>query len=171
MQNETTHINRVYQEKQLWALLSTIPDPEIPVLTITDLGIVRQVKWENESKKWIIAITPTYTACPAMDMIAMQIKMALLENGFKIFDIKTVLTPVWTTDWLTAEGKAKLLQYGIAPPVGKNKDEMLIATLKPACPQCGSTQTQLLSEFGSTACKALFVCNHCKEPFDYFKCH
>lgn len=146
-------------------LLGEICDPEIPVLTITDLGIVRNVFYENNL--FIIQITPTYSGCPAMDMISMEISMKLLENGIKNFKIETVLSPAWTTDWMSENGKSKLAEYGIAHP---NKFNNVDAGPK-ECPQCHSANTILISNFGSTACKALYQCNDCKEPFDYFKCH
>jgi ring-1,2-phenylacetyl-CoA epoxidase subunit PaaD len=153
-------------EKKIWQILETVCDPEVPVLTITDLGIVRDVKINDEEVE--VIITPTYTGCPAMDMISMNIKLALIENGFKNIKITSVLSPAWTTDWMTEEGKRKLKDYGIAPPVrrsGETPDQAV------ECPQCHSTNTKCISEFGSTACKALYQCNDCKEPFDYFKCH
>ncbi len=142
-----------------------MPDPEVPVLNVLDLGVVRAVSL-NEQGDPEITITPTYSGCPAMDMIAMNIKMELLQNGYKNISIKSVLSPAWTTDWMTEEGKQKLKEYGIAPP-GKLSDE----DNQVICPQCGSADTKLLSQFGSTACKALYQCNDCKEPFDHFKCH
>lgn len=150
----------------VWQLLQTVCDPEVPVLTITDLGIVRNVQTENETI--VVTITPTYTGCPAMDMIAVHIKMALLEAGYTSVKINTVLSPAWTTDWMTETGKRKLQEYGIAPPRGAAGS---IPQDGVECPQCHSHNTLLLSEFGSTACKALYQCNDCKEPFDYFKCH
>jgi ring-1,2-phenylacetyl-CoA epoxidase subunit PaaD len=152
-------------EKKIWSMLETVCDPEVPVLTILDLGIVRGVKINDEEIE--IIITPTYTGCPAMDMITMDIKMKLLENGYKNIKVTHVLSPAWTTDWMTEEGKQKLKAYGIAAP---NK-KIIIPQDGVECPQCDSTNTKLLSEFGSTACKALYQCNDCKEPFDYFKCH
>lgn len=172
MQTDTADITQSLDEQKIWQLLETISDPEIPVLSITDLGIVREVKCGNTpDKAVIITITPTYSGCPAMDMIAMQIRMLLLENGYKNIAVKTTLSPVWTTDWMTEAGKQKLHEYGIAPPVGKSLDDTPLTEIAVACPQCRSTQTRPLSEFGSTACKALFICNNCLEPFDYFKCH
>jgi ring-1,2-phenylacetyl-CoA epoxidase subunit PaaD len=153
------------EEKKIWEILATVCDPEVPVLTILDLGIVREVKiTENEIE---VVITPTYTGCPAMDMIAMDIKMRLLEKGYQSVSIKRVLAPAWTTDWMTETGKQKLKAYGIAAP----DKRFAIAIDGVECPQCNSTNTKLLSEFGSTACKALYQCNDCMEPFDYFKCH
>ncbi len=153
-------------EKKIWEILQTVADPEVPVLTILDLGIVRDVKIDDEVVE--VIITPTYTGCPAMDMISMDIKLKLLENGFKKFKITSVLSPAWTTDWMSEVGKKKLKEYGIAPPHSRADD-----TTDPIieCPQCNSTNTKLISQFGSTACKALYQCQDCKEPFDYFKCH
>jgi ring-1,2-phenylacetyl-CoA epoxidase subunit PaaD len=152
-------------EREIWKILETVPDPEIPVLSVLDLGIVREVN-KNDSTIEIV-ITPTYSGCPAMDMIAMNIRLALIENGFKNISIRSVLSPAWTTDWISEHGKQKLKEYGIAAP-NKNFD---IAADGIECPRCHSINTKLLSEFGSTACKALYQCNECKEPFDYFKCH
>ena len=150
---------------QIWQILETVCDPEVPVLTILDLGIVRDVKINDEEIE--VVITPTYTGCPAMDMIAMNIRLALTENGFTKIKITTVLSPAWTTDWMSEEGKRKLIAYGIAAPNKKFE----IPEDGVQCPQCNSTSTKLISEFGSTACKALYQCSDCKEPFDYFKCH
>ncbi len=149
----------------IWQILETVTDPEIPVLTIQDLGIVRAVDCAEDGSI-TITITPTYTGCPAMDMIAMNIRLALA--AYKNVTVKSVLSPAWTTDWMTETGKAKLQQYGIAPPKGSAGH---IPQDGVECPQCHSTYTKLLSEFGSTACKALYQCQDCKEPFDYFKCH
>lgn len=150
--------------KQIWNLLETVCDPEVPVLTITDLGIIKEVKCNGDEVE--VIITPTYTGCPAMDMIAMNIKMVLLEHGYSNVKIKSVLSPAWTTDWMSEDGKRKLKEYGIAPPRSRSDLTSLIQ-----CPQCHSTNTRVISEFGSTACKALYQCNDCKEPFDHFKCH
>lgn len=157
---------------EIWSLLGEINDPEVPVLSILDLGIVREVK-EKEGIIEII-ITPTYSGCPAMDMIRMQVRMALLERGYKNVAITTVLSPAWTTDWMTQQGKEKLKAYGIAPPnpVQQSCSVKLFHREEAIqCPHCQSWNTTLISEFGSTACKALYRCEHCKEPFDYFKCH
>jgi ring-1,2-phenylacetyl-CoA epoxidase subunit PaaD len=149
----------------VFALIEEICDPEIPVLSILDLGIVRDVKINNDEIE--VIITPTYSGCPAMDAISMDIRFKLIEHGYKKIKITSVLTPVWTTDWMTYAGKEKLKAYGIAPPkFSKDLSDDL-----PECPQCKSSNTKLLSQFGSTACKALYQCNACKEPFDYFKCH
>ena len=159
------------QEKKIWQILQTVADPEIPVLSVLDLGIIRDIKISGApplgDTHIEIIITPTYTGCPAMDMIAMNIRLALLENGYNKIKITSVRAPAWTTDWMSEEGKQKLKKYGIAAP---NKNfEIAIDGIE--CPQCNSTNTKLISEFGSTACKALYRCQNCKEPFDYFKCH
>lgn len=153
----------VINESFVWDLLEKIPDPEIPVISIVELGIVREViiRGNNVTVKY----TPTYSGCPAMDMIAMQIISSLKQAGIENPILEQVISPAWTTDWMTEAGKQKLEQYGIAPPHEGGPD-------KPhACPRCGSTDTQLLSQFGSTSCKALYQCISCKEPFEYFKCH
>ena len=155
--------------KKVWQILEQITDPEIPVISIIDLGIVRDILVDENNVE--IFITPTYSGCPAMDVISMNISMELLENGFKNVKITQQLSPAWTTDWMTEEGKEKLKVYGIAPPVGKAIEQKYLEKLKVECPQCHSKNTKLLSQFGSTACKALYQCQDCKEPFDYFKCH
>lgn len=161
------HTGTSITEKHIWEILGTVCDPEVPVLTILDLGIVRDVKINAD--EITIIITPTYSGCPAMDAISMDIRLKLLEQGYKKITITSVLSPAWTTDWMSEEGKKKLMEYGIAPPqrIGKLSGQ----TSLPECPQCHSHNTKLLSQFGSTACKALYQCNDCKEPFDYFKCH
>lgn len=160
------------KEEQIRKILETVTDPEIPVLSVLDLGIVREIKVSEDTTE--IIITPTYSGCPAMDMIALNIHVALAESGFRNIKITTVLSPAWTTDWMTEEGKARLKEYGIAPPNPKQqvctpglfaKDEAV------QCPHCNSYHTHRISEFGSTACKALYQCDDCLEPFDYFKCH
>jgi len=158
-------IDETISTRKIWKILEQVTDPEVPVLTITDLGIVRDVKLNNDEVE--VVITPTYTGCPAMDMIAMNIKLALIENGYSNIKITSVLAPAWTTDWMSDAGKRKLKEYGIAAPNKKFE----IAIDGKECPLCNSTNTKLISEFGSTACKALYQCNDCKEPFDYFKCH
>jgi ring-1,2-phenylacetyl-CoA epoxidase subunit PaaD len=152
--------------EKIWKILETVCDPEIPVLSILDLAIVRDVKINAEEVE--VVITPTYSGCPAMDMIAMNIRLALIEAGYKKIKISSVLSPAWTTDWMSETGKEKLKAYGIAPPTTRSD---VPSDLVVECPQCHSTNTKLLSEFGSTACKALYQCNDCKEPFDHFKCH
>lgn len=143
-------------------LLENVKDPEIPVISIKDLGILREVNISGEHVE--VIITPTYSGCPAMLEIEREIHNTLKQEGIDDFKIKTVLSPAWTTEWMTEEGKARLKEYGIAPPNPTNPEDI-------ACPQCGSKNTQLVSEFGSTACKSLFKCQDCLEPFDYFKCH
>jgi ring-1,2-phenylacetyl-CoA epoxidase subunit PaaD len=159
----------VIDKQQILSILETVTDPEIPILSIVDLGIVRNISVAENNVE--VFITPTYSGCPAMDMIAVNIKMELLQRGFNNVRITQQLSPAWTTDWMTEKGKRKLLEYGIAPPVGKIIDQQFLQDLKVECPQCHSKNTNLLSEFGSTACKALFQCLDCREPFDYFKCH
>ena len=162
-------MNTIHQHTSkivIWNILKTVCDPEVPVLTITDLGIVRDVKIINELVE--VVITPTYTGCPAMDMISMNIRLALIENGYSNIKITSILSPAWTTDWMTETGKQKLKEYGIAPPKG-NAETIAVDGIE--CPQCNSINTKLISEFGSTACKALYKCEDCKEPFDYFKCY
>ena len=157
-------------KEQIWAILENVSDPEIPVLSVIDLGIVRDVKIGDTIE---IIITPTYSGCPAMSVIATNIKFELLVNGFQNVTITEVLSPAWTTDWMTESGKNKLREYGIAPPVIKSRMEKMLFEETPSvsCPQCSSLNTEQLSEFGSTACKSLFRCLDCLEPFDYFKCH
>lgn len=158
--------------KKIKGILENVTDPEIPVLTISDLGILRDVKLNDDEIE--VIITPTYTGCPAMDMIAANIRMALLENGFKKIKVTSVLSPAWTTDWMTESGKQKLKEFGIAPPNPKQQvcnNELFAADEAVQCPHCDSWHTHRISEFGSTACKSLFQCDDCKEPFDYFKCH
>ena len=155
-------------------ILKTIPDPEVPVLTINDLGIIRDINIISPGKSVEVMITPTYSGCPAMDVISMNIRMTLLKNGYKDVIITKVLAPAWTTDWMSENGKQKLKAYGIAPPgkVSLNDPSVLFAEpAKVQCPQCNSYNTTMISEFGSTACKALYQCNDCREPFDHFKCH
>ena len=159
----TTH---QIDKQTIYAYLEEINDPEVPVLSIIDLGIVRDVIMHEDDEIEVV-ITSTYTGCPAMDLIASTIKIELATLGFKKIKITTALSPAWTTEWMSEEGKRKLLEYGIAPP----DKRFSIAKDGVDCPQCRSYNTRLISEFGSTACKALFQCNDCKEPFDYFKCH
>lgn len=153
------------------SILEQVVDPEIPVLTIADLGILRSVEWNQEKEQWIINITPTYSGCPATDLISTQIRLTLLEHGIRNFSIRQVLSPAWTTDWMNEAAKEKLRQYGIAPPVGKSLDEATLENTAVPCPRCGSTHTKLVSAFSSTACKAFYECLDCLEPFDHFKCH
>ena len=151
-------------KEAIFAYLEEIKDPEVPVLSIIDLGIVRDIKMNDDEIE--IIVTSTYTGCPAMDMITANIRIELTTLGFKKIKITTALSPAWTTDWMSEEGKRKLQLYGIAPP----DKRFSIPEDGVECPQCHSNNTRLVSEFGSTACKALYQCNDCKEPFDYFKC-
>ena len=161
------------ENETILSLLNTIPDPEVPVLTVNDLGIIRNINIISPGKSVEIAITPTYSGCPAMDAIATSIKLMLFKQGYKDVIISKVLSPAWTTDWISEGGKKKLKAYGIAPPGvrSKNADVLFAAPARVQCPQCNSYNTTLVSEFGSTACKALYECMDCDEPFDYFKCH
>jgi ring-1,2-phenylacetyl-CoA epoxidase subunit PaaD len=157
---------------KIYEILETVSDPEIPVLTVLDLGIVRDVRLDKASGEVEVIITPTYSGCPAMDFIVVSIKASLQEAGIAQAKITTVLSPAWTTDWLSESGKEKLKAYGIAPPVGSaDKNSLLGETPTIQCPRCGSEDTKLVSQFGSTACKSLYQCRECLEPFDYFKCH
>jgi ring-1,2-phenylacetyl-CoA epoxidase subunit PaaD len=149
--------------------VSTVVDPEIPVLTIADLGVLRGIDIIDNTVK--ISITPTYSGCPAMNMIALEIELALEKAGIEGARIETVLSPAWTTDWMTEAGRRKLRDYGIAPPNHGSSRRALFGAEKVTCPRCGSDATSLISEFGSTSCKALWRCTACREPFDYFKCH
>lgn len=156
--------------KEIWDLLENVSDPEIPVLSVVDLGIVRKIEWNDQQLE--VTITPTYSGCPAMDVISVDIEKALQEAGYDNLTIKTTLSPAWTTDWLTDSGREKLEKYGIAPPAFKSADKaaLLGEEKHVRCPHCGSNHTQMISAFGSTACKALYKCLDCAEPFDYFKC-
>jgi ring-1,2-phenylacetyl-CoA epoxidase subunit PaaD len=157
-------------KEDILKILEQVTDPEVPVLSIQDLGIVRDVIIDENNGVEVI-ITPTYSGCPAMNTIAINIKMELLANGINHVKITEVLSPAWTTDWMRESGKLKLQEYGIAPPqytTRTNPDEREAVV---PCPQCHSTDTVLVSQFGSTACKALYKCRTCLEPFDYFKCH
>jgi ring-1,2-phenylacetyl-CoA epoxidase subunit PaaD len=158
---------------RIWSILETVPDPEIPVLSVVDLGIVREVL--DEDGCWTITITPTYSGCPAMKVIEAAIGAALSEAGLTPYRVATRLAPAWTTDWMSAAGRAKLHDFGIAPPAHNVVDvsglSRRTSAAQVACPRCASSRTQVISQFGSTACKALYRCNDCLEPFDYFKCH
>lgn len=155
----------------VWSLLEEIKDPEIPVLSIVDLGIAREVKEGGKGQLEII-ISPTYSGCPAMYMLEEQIKETLVNHGYADPIVTTRLSPAWTTDWMTQEGCRKLEAYGIAPPekTTSNKSVLFGGQKKIACPRCKSDNSEQISEFGSTACKALYRCLDCLEPFDYFKC-
>lgn len=156
----------------VWSILANVMDPEVPVLSILDLGIVRNVSVQNDEVE--VIITPTYTGCPAMDVISMSIRMELLAAGYTKVNIRQVLSPAWTTDWMSEQGKKKLKEYGIAPPNPVQQVcslDLFLPDEAVQCPHCQSWNTRRISEFGSTACKSLFQCNDCHEPFDYFKCH
>ncbi|MBV9115296.1 MAG: phenylacetate-CoA oxygenase subunit PaaJ [Hyphomicrobiales bacterium] len=159
--------SRALRERAL-AALACVHDPEIPVLTIADLGILRDVRIEGEKVEAVI--TPTYSGCPAMNMIAVEADLALEKAGFTDRKITTVLSPAWTTDWMSDEGRAKLLSYGIVPPAHSSSRASLFGKEAMLCPRCGSPEVERISEFGSTACKALWRCKACREPFDHFKC-
>jgi ring-1,2-phenylacetyl-CoA epoxidase subunit PaaD len=150
------------------AALASVVDPEIPVLTIADLGILREVKIHGQAVEAVI--TPTYSGCPAMNMIAVEADLALERAGFSDRKITTVLSPAWSTDFMSLEGREKLRAYGIAPPASRSSRAALIGHEAPTCPRCSSPDVERISEFGSTACKALWRCKACREPFDYFKC-
>ena len=154
-----------------WAAAAAVVDPELPVLTIEDLGVLRDVI-VDEAGVVEVAITPTYSGCTAMGVIALDVEVALARAGLQGAVVRTVLSPAWTTDWMSAEGRRKLLEYGIAPPPlpGTGRGA-LFGQADVACPRCGSDETERLAEFGSTACKALWRCLACREPFDHFKCH
>jgi ring-1,2-phenylacetyl-CoA epoxidase subunit PaaD len=155
--------------QRAWDAAASVTDPEIPVLTIDDLGVLREV--EVSGGRVEVAITPTYSGCPAMNMMALEIELALERAGFRDIQVRTVLSPAWTTDWMSEAGRRKLKEYGIAPPQPASSRRALFGVEQVNCPQCGSADTELLSEFGSTSCKALWRCKTCREPFDYFKCH
>ncbi|MBN8567027.1 MAG: phenylacetate-CoA oxygenase subunit PaaJ [Flavobacteriales bacterium] len=156
-------------DQQLFEILETVSDPEIPVLSIMEMGVVRSAEFQNGIVN--VEITPTYSGCPAMDVIGDDIKKAFHEKGLEA-KVELVLSPAWTTDWITPKGRLALEKYGIAAPLNETADkEALLGNKKVVkCPQCGSFNTKLVSQFGSTACKALFQCDDCLEPFDYFKC-
>ena len=153
--------------RTVWGLLNAIPDPEVPVLTITDLGMVRRV--ERLGDGWVIGFTPTYSGCPATEHLLGEIRTVMVEHGYTPVHIVLQLDPPWTTDWMSPDARERLRQYGISPPhahachAGEMPKDVV-------CPRCGSTHSSLISEFGSTACKALYRCDSCREPFDYFKC-
>jgi ring-1,2-phenylacetyl-CoA epoxidase subunit PaaD len=144
-------------------------DPEIPVLTIVDLGVLRSIDLGADGAV-DVAITPTYSGCPAMDVIGFEVRAALMKAGIGNARVRQVLSPAWTTDWMSEAGKTKLRAYGIAPPAARASRRALFGEESIACPHCGSQDTEKVSEFGSTACKALWRCTACREPFDYFKC-
>jgi ring-1,2-phenylacetyl-CoA epoxidase subunit PaaD len=170
-------------EQAIWGWLKEVPDPEIPVLSIIDLGIVRGVQCGSQRGAAKITITPTYSGCPAMVVIGEEIRATMKKHGIDDLVLETVLSPAWTTDWMSADAKERLRAYGIAPPprlvtiAGLETGRFLSrvdsedSTDLVACPQCGSTRTEIISRYGSTACKALYKCKSCLEPFDAFKSH
>lgn len=159
----------------LWEALARVPDPEIPAVSVVELGIVRSLAWAGDRLQ--VRVTPTYSGCPATELIAEAIRAALVDAGAPAVDVETVLAPAWTTDWIAPEAKAKLRAYGIAPPGAPARVDLSAlraprrAAEAVACPRCGATTTTRLAQFGSTACKALYRCEACREPFDYFKPH
>ncbi|MXN47323.1 phenylacetate-CoA oxygenase subunit PaaJ [Shinella kummerowiae] len=163
---------------EVWHWLAEVPDPEIPVISLTDLGIIRDVAWREDTL--VVTVTPTYSGCPATTIINLDIETALAEKGLSKVKLERQLSPAWTTDWISAEGREKLRDYGIAPPIdGTAADGVLMkridrlsgrSNLTIACPRCGSANTEKISQFGSTPCKASYRCTDCLEPFDYFKC-
>lgn len=158
----------VLDQKRAWAAAAAVPDPEVPCVTVEDLGILRRVELVDGVA--VAQVTPTYSGCPATMAIEMAIEVALREAGFDV-RIERVLSPPWTTDWITEAGREKLRAYGIAPPVeAAGSVRALFGDVAVACPRCGSGDTEKISEFGSTACKAQYRCRACAEPFDYFKC-
>jgi len=163
---------RTYVEARVWQVLQSVPDPEIPVLSIIDLGIVRYARLEPDGLVRV-GISPTYSGCPATAVIKADVSAALRDSGFERTCVEDVLAPAWTSDWITAAGRRKLREYGIAPPaqaVSKVRN-LFQPQVAIECPRCASHATTRVSEFGATPCKALYRCNDCLEPFDYFKCH
>ncbi|MFB2532730.1 1,2-phenylacetyl-CoA epoxidase subunit PaaD [Paracoccus sp. p3-h83] len=161
--------------EQVWAWLGQVPDPEIPVISLTDLGIIRDVGYDGDTL--VVTVTPTYSGCPATGVINLDIETALRANGITDLRLDRRLSPPWTTDWITPEGRDKLRAYGIAPPIdgtaatGHARAGALAGhNMTIACPRCGSADTEKISQFGSTPCKAQYRCKTCLEPFDYFKC-
>jgi ring-1,2-phenylacetyl-CoA epoxidase subunit PaaD len=178
MVEQKLHINLKQEEEKIRRILEEVKDPEVPVLSIIDLGILRDVQFTcsnstEENPGVRLTITPTYSGCPAMDVIQMDIRLKLLEKGYRNIQIQQSLSPAWTTDWMSEEGKKKLKEFGIAPPNPKQQFCSVEMFQQEAvqCPHCDSFHTEVISQFGSTACKALYRCLNCKEAFDYFKCH
>ena len=154
------------RHERAWVLLADVPDPEIPVVSVLDLGIVRGIYDEGDTL--VVEVTPTYTGCPATEVIEASIAEQLINNGFQDVAVRRVLSPAWTTDWISEEGRNKLLAFGISPPPASAT--LHGEALPVACPQCASLKTERISEFGSTPCKAAWRCTSCLEPFDHFKC-
>jgi len=167
-------MKEVINKDKVYEWLAQVTDPEVPALSILDLGIVRDVTVSGPVDEPVVkvVITPTYSGCPAMDVITIGIRMALASRGIRHLNIEAQLSPAWTTDWMTEEGKQKLKEYGIAPPNRKAFRPLgLFEEDKVSCPRCGSEETEMVSQFGPTSCKALYKCLSCKEPFEHFKCH
>jgi len=160
---------RTRDEQAVWDIAATVVDPEVPVLTIEDLGVLRAASIDGSQVT--VDITPTYSGCPAIDAMRDDIVSALSAAGYAEVRVRQVLAPAWTTDWMSSAGRAKLEEFGIAPPAPHNSDGSVNLGLGIRCPHCGSLHTRQLSRFGSTSCKALYVCQRCQEPFDYFKAH
>lgn len=154
--------------QQVWAWLDEVPDPEVPVVSVIDLGMVRNVTVDDDAI--VVSVSPTYSGCPATEVIEQSIVNHLQDKGIGSVSVERSLSPAWSTDWITAKGREKLLAYGIAPPVGAASKRALLGKSVIACPRCRSEKTTLISEFGSTACKASYKCDECLEPFEYFKC-
>jgi ring-1,2-phenylacetyl-CoA epoxidase subunit PaaD len=158
-----------WTEEQIWQWLEEVSDPEIPVLTLPDLGVIRKVTISDD--KVLVTITPTYSGCPAMRVMEEDIVTLLKDKGVQEVEVETVLSPAWTTDWITEKGRVRLKEYGIAPPEDEvDKGVLFGKAVTVECPLCHSKNTRMISMFGSTACKAQYQCNDCLEPFDYFKC-
>jgi len=156
--------------QRAWELVANVPDPEIPVLSVVDLGIVRAVEESADGRSVVVTLTPTYSGCPATEVIARDVRTAL-EAAYDEVEVRTQLSPAWTTDWMSDEAKAKLSGFGIAPPAGRVTLPLVDVGAPAACPRCGSPSVEQLAGFGSTPCKALWRCQACREPFDYFKTH
>ena len=154
----------------VWQIVASVLDPEVPVVTIEDLGILRAVEVDEAGRVHVV-ITPTYSGCPAMETITTDVVAALAEAGHTDAVVEMVLAPAWTTDWISEQGRRRLEEFGIAPPQARSSAGAVPLVLSVRCPQCGSPETRELSRFGSTACKSLWVCTSCREPFDHFKAH
>lgn len=150
--------------EQIWSWIEEVADPEIPVISVVDLGIVRDLRWDHH--QLMVTVTPTYSGCPATEVIAREIRQALIARGIEKVRIETKISPAWTTDWINERGRERLREFGIAPPANG-----LIQIENVACPRCGSPDTEMISRFGSTPCKAIYKCRACLEPFDAFKRH
>lgn len=161
---------RSSEEQEIWSIVGQVPDPEIPVLTLSDLGVIRSVSINDDVIT--IGIAPTYSGCPATEFIEESVIAELQQNGFDHVQTKKILSPAWTTDWISPEGRQKLQQYGIVPPdkAAESKRALFHQGLQIACPRCASENTSKVSEFGSTPCKSSYKCDDCLEPFEYFKC-